>query len=46
MSCETNKSIVCPCASTCDRHGKCCACVAHHASNGNLPACLREPKKA
>lgn len=26
----------------CPRHGKCCACVAHHRKNGKLPHCLRD----
>lgn len=33
----------CPCPSkTCQNHGKCCACVAHHRQRDNLPVCLRK----
>jgi len=35
----------CACTNTeCERNNKCCLCTAHHASRGNLPACLR-PKQ-
>lgn len=35
-------NIDCPCTKDCPRHGKCCACVAHHKAAGSkLPACLR-----
>jgi len=40
MSCETNKSMNCPCTYSCDRHGKCCACVAYHTRDGEFPACF------
>ena len=39
-ACASNESMVCPCAWSCDRHGKCCACVAHHTKNGGIPACF------
>lgn len=39
--CQHNPSINCPCPKDCPRHGKCCACVAHHREHGKLPACLR-----
>lgn len=29
----------CPCTSDCPRHGRCCACVAHHRANG-VPGCF------
>ena len=32
----------CTCPKECPRHGKCCACVAHHSKIGKLPHCLRE----
>ena len=32
----------CTCPKECPRHGKCCACVAHHRKIGKLPHCLRE----
>ncbi len=36
---------ICP-SEDCERRGLCCACVAAHRSNGNLPVCLRDlPKK-
>lgn len=31
----------CTCPKECPRHGKCCACVAHHRAMGKLPHCLR-----
>lgn len=40
MSCETNKSMNCPCTYSCDKHGKCCACVAYHTRSGEFPACF------
>ena len=37
----------CACTNVdCDNYGKCCACVANHRNNGNLPVCLREPAPA
>ena len=39
--CSHNPAIECPCPKDCPRHGKCCACVAHHRDLGNLPICLR-----
>jgi hypothetical protein len=39
MACSNN--ISCPCAATdCPRFGKCCECIKHHKSNGNLPICF------
>lgn len=40
--CEHSPAIDCPCPKDCPRHGKCCACVAHHREHGNLPLCLRD----
>lgn len=35
----------CTCYSTnCERHGKCCECVAYHKERGDLPVCLRGAK--
>ncbi len=31
----------CTCPKQCSRHGRCCACVAHHRKHGKLPHCLR-----
>ena len=39
--CPHNPDIECPCPKDCPRHGKCCACVAHHRAMGNLPRCSR-----
>lgn len=37
-----HNNIECPCPKDCPRHGKCCACVAHHREKGDkLPVCLR-----
>ncbi len=34
----------------CERHGRCCDCIAAHLSHGSLPNCvpdeLKAPKKA
>lgn len=31
----------CPCTYDCPRHGKCCACVAHHRDNNEgVPGCF------
>ncbi len=48
MPCENNKSMKCPCTYSCGNHGKCCACVAMHASAGEFPACFfsKEAEKA
>ena len=40
MPCETNKSMSCPCTYSCDKHGKCCACIAYHQRSGEFPACF------
>lgn len=29
-----HNNIDCPCPKDCPRHGKCCACVAHHKEHG------------
>ena len=42
---ECGNTLPCTCKSTdCERHGKCCECVAHHRAQGNLPRCLRPEK--
>jgi len=40
MSCEHNRSIKCPCTAVCEKHQKCCACVAYHTGKGAFPACF------
>ena len=40
MSCETNKSMQCPCTYSCSKNGKCCECVAYHQLCGEFPACF------
>ena len=40
MTCETNTSIECPCTYSCEKHGKCCACIAYHRPYGEFPACF------
>lgn len=40
MSCPSVKECTCP-KTECENHKKCCACVARHGANGNLPFCLR-----
>jgi len=39
-SCENNKSMECPCTYSCNKRGKCCACIAYHTGNGEFPACF------
>ena len=37
--CDNNRD--CPCTYACPRHGKCCACVAHHRDhNEGVPGCF------
>ena len=38
--CPNVKSCPCP-SKSCPDYGKCCACVAKHRDNGDLPMCLR-----
>jgi len=40
MSCQQNTAIVCPCTYSCNRHGKCCECVAYHLRASQFPACF------
>mgnify|MGYP007011665726 CR=1 FL=1 len=42
MVCEHNREIKCVCPGNCERHGKCCECVAYHRGKGDLPFCLRK----
>ncbi|MCL2530337.1 MAG: hypothetical protein FWE41_08460 [Coriobacteriia bacterium] len=44
MSCPHNISIECPCTYSCDKHGKCCACIAYHLPSGAFPACFFSPE--
>lgn len=38
-NCDNNRP--CPCTYDCPRHGKCCACVAHHRDhNEGVPGCF------
>jgi len=41
MACPEVKNCSCP-KPECANHAKCCACIANHAENGNLPFCLRQ----
>ena len=35
----------CTCTYTsCERHGVCCECVAHHRASGQLPGCFFPPE--
>lgn len=39
ISCDNSRP--CPCTFDCPRHGKCCACVAHHRDNDEgVPGCF------
>ena len=41
MSCQNNIAMKCPCTFSCDKHGKCCECIAHHHKRvGEFPACF------
>jgi len=40
MSCETNKSMKCPCTYSCSMRGKYCECVAYHLRGDEFPACF------
>jgi hypothetical protein len=40
MNCQQNKAIECPCTYPCEKHGKCCECVAYHLRSGAFPACF------
>jgi len=44
MNCQNGVALDCPCTAACERHGRCCECVTHHAQKGSLPACLRHVK--
>ncbi len=38
-NCDNHRD--CPCTYDCPRHGKCCACVAHHRDHGEgVPGCF------
>jgi len=43
MECKMKEN-KCPCIYVdCERHGKCCDCVAYHRDEkGNVPTCLRK----
>ncbi len=40
MSCEFNQNIKCTCTYACDKHGKCCECVAYHKRKNEFPGCF------
>jgi len=46
MECNIEKNrAACTCTYTgCRRRGKCCECIAHHRSHGELPGCLFPPE--
>ena len=42
--CDNNRP--CPCTYDCPRHGKCCACVAHHRDNNEgVPGCFFQKRR-
>lgn len=44
VACENNRP--CACRNVgCKNHGRCCACVANHRAQGNLPFCLYTPEQ-
>lgn len=41
MACSSNKQTdMCNCTASCEKHGKCCECVAYHMKKGQFPACF------
>lgn len=45
MKGNCDNSRPCPCTYDCPRHGKCCACVAHHRDhNEGVPGCFFTPE--
>ena len=44
MACEHNASIACNCTYSCDKHAKCCECVAYHRRSSGFPACFFSEK--
>ena len=44
MACENTRSCVCRNVK-CKNHGRCCACVANHRAQWNLPFCLYTPEQ-
>lgn len=44
IKCDNKRN--CPCIYDCPRHGKCCACVAHHRDhNEGVPGCFFRKKQ-
>lgn len=44
IKCDNKRN--CPCTYDCPRHGKCCACVAHHRDhNEGVPGCFFRKKQ-
>jgi hypothetical protein len=42
---QKKNAAACTCTyTTCERRGACCACVAYHRDNGQLPGCLFPPE--
>ena len=46
MDCPNNKTnkAKCNCTYSCDKKGNCCACLAYHRQNNELPACYFDAK--
>lgn len=46
MECDLNKNLgECTCSyESCSRRGKCCACVAYHRRNDEIPGCFFTPE--
>jgi hypothetical protein len=41
---QCSSTVNCTCTySTCDKHGKCCECIAYHLRMDQLPACCFPP---
>ena len=42
---QKKNAATCTCTyAACERRGACCACVAYHRDNGQLPGCLFPPE--
>ena len=46
MDCNVNENLEdCGCTyDSCQRRGKCCLCVRHHRSKGEIPGCFFKPE--
>jgi len=43
MDCSNKHASLCNCTYSCDKHAKCCECIAYHKGFNQLPACYFPP---